>query len=118
MGQTSSKYGVEYSSNDYQLAIELTKELEHVLQLHFGADGRGLHEKVSFVEQEIPVQTMKSLRYLASARNTLVHQREEKALQDRVGFINQFESVMDQLNLVISQKKQACTESPSQCIIS
>ena len=36
--------------NDYELAIRLSKELEYVLEIHFNATGRGLHEKITTAE--------------------------------------------------------------------
>lgn len=34
-------------SNDYELVIRVSKQLEQLLETQFGATGRGLHEKVS-----------------------------------------------------------------------
>ena len=31
-------------TNDYELAIRLSKELEYFLQTYFGATGKGLHD--------------------------------------------------------------------------
>jgi|UPI00043F2FF7 hypothetical protein len=125
MGQVTSSpgaaYGVTYSPNDYQLAIELTKELEHVLQKEFNAvEGRGLHERVSFVEAQLPPVTVRSIRYLASVRNSLIHERNVRNLQDRAKFIARFESAMDELRIVIDKKNSIAghNETPGNCLIS
>ena len=36
----------QYSRNDFELVIRAAKELEWLLDTHFGAYGKGLHEKV------------------------------------------------------------------------
>jgi hypothetical protein len=36
----------QYSRNDFELVIRASKELEWLLDTHFGAYGKGLHEKV------------------------------------------------------------------------
>jgi hypothetical protein len=39
-----------YSSNDYELVIKTSKELEYLLEAEWGAQGKGLHEKLNFVQ--------------------------------------------------------------------
>ena len=41
-----------YSSNDYELVIKTSKEMEHLLEEEFHARGKGLHEKVKFFTQQ------------------------------------------------------------------
>ena len=43
-----------YSSNDYELVIKTSKELEHFLETEFSAQGKGLHEKISSVQSQLP----------------------------------------------------------------
>jgi hypothetical protein len=49
MGATSSTPKHEFleCQNDYELVIKASKELEYILEHHFGATGKGLHEKIS-----------------------------------------------------------------------
>jgi hypothetical protein len=49
MGATQS-----YSSNDYELVIKTSKDLEYLLDSEFGAKGKGLHEKISSIQIQIP----------------------------------------------------------------
>lgn len=103
-GSGGGKYGVTYAENDYQLAIELSKELESRLERELGAEGKGLHEKVSSVEAALPVVTVRALRYVASVRNALIHDRDVRALPDRKRFIARFEAASDELQVLQDKK--------------
>ncbi|GMF12935.1 unnamed protein product [Phytophthora lilii] len=122
MGNALSGKKFAYSDNDYQLAIEASKELEYLLEQEFGAHGQGLHEKVSSVESAVPVPTVRSIRYVATLRNRLIHDRDMRALPDRQKFINNFDNAMAELNIIIEKKRLdaggAATPAPPGCIIS
>ncbi|CEG42643.1 uncharacterized protein PHALS_12901 [Plasmopara halstedii] len=110
-----------YSDNDYQLAIEASKELEYILESEFQAYGQGLHEKVSSIERAIPVPTIRSIRYVATLRNRLIHDREMKALPDRQAFIKNFDNAMAELNILIDKKRLDTHGTPATapgCVIS
>ncbi|KAG7389721.1 hypothetical protein PHYBOEH_007378 [Phytophthora boehmeriae] len=105
MGNSLSSKGFVYSSNDYQLAIETSKELEYLLEKEFNAVGGGLHEKVSSIEESLPVPTVRSIRYVATLRNQLIHNRDMRALPDRQKFIQKFDDSMTELNILIDKKR-------------
>lgn len=126
VGGGSRPYGVAYADNDYQLAIELSKELEFRLERELGAEGKGLHEKVSSVDGALPVPTVRALRYVASVRNALIHDRDVRTLPDRARFIARFEAASDELQ-VLSDKKRldasgklraGAAGSSAECVIS
>ena len=54
--------------------INHTKKAEHILETHFKAEGRGMHEKLSHAERYIPASLLKKLRYVATIRNKLMHE--------------------------------------------
>ena len=54
--------------------INLSKKAEHVLEITYEVQGRGLHEKLTAAEPYIPVALFKKLRYIATIRNKLVHE--------------------------------------------
>ncbi|EGZ09831.1 hypothetical protein PHYSODRAFT_522589 [Phytophthora sojae] len=105
MGNAQAGKGFVYSPNDYQLAIEASKELEYLLEKEFGAFGQGLHERVSSVESAIPAPTVRSIRYVATLRNRLIHDRDVRALPDRQKFIQKFDDAMVELNIIIEKKR-------------
>lgn len=56
-------------------AIDIARQLETVLET-LGATGKGLHEKTSSVEAELPAALVRKLRFVASVRNKIVHEDE------------------------------------------
>lgn len=56
----------------YETVINYTKEIETIL-VDMGAEGKGLHTKVGSVEDLLNERTVKSIRFIASIRNQLLH---------------------------------------------
>ena len=71
---------------DYELVITKCKRLEGILENGFGANGRGLHEKVTSVQPKLPDPLIKKLRYIATVRNKLVHDDDYHQLDDKNGY--------------------------------
>jgi hypothetical protein len=125
MGNSSSKI---HATNDYELVIKTSKELEHLLSTEFGAKGQGLHEKITFVSQNYPQyfsnsssELIRHLRFLATIRNKLVHEHGFDKIPDRETFIKKFEYSTLQLNRIIEARKRDRSGSSStatQCVIS
>lgn len=84
--------------DDYELAIKSCKQLEHLLVQVFGANGRGLHEKVTSIESKLPHPLLKKLRFIATVRNQLVHEVHRDRLNDRSGFQRACIEAEQQLN--------------------
>ena len=73
--------------SDLELAVTRTKALEALLEHGLGATGKGLHEKVTSVQQRLPPALVKKLRFVATVRNKLVHESAYQAMDDRDGFV-------------------------------
>lgn len=71
---------------DYEFVIKRCKYLEGVLESDFGANGRGLHEKISSVQDQLPQDLVKKLRFIATVRNQLVHDNNVDRLDNREAF--------------------------------
>jgi hypothetical protein len=56
-----------------EIVVDYSKRLEYILEHDFGAQGKGLHSKVSSVEHLLPEKLVKQLRFLASIRNKVIH---------------------------------------------
>ena len=56
------------------IAVRGSKRLEALLEARFGARGRGLHEKLSSVERRVPQELRRSIRWVATIRNKVVHE--------------------------------------------
>ena len=72
--------------SDIELAITRTKALESLLEGSFGANGKGLHEKVSSVQARLPQSLVRKLRFIATIRNKIVHEQGYNRIDDRSGF--------------------------------
>eukprot|EP00242_Pyramimonas_sp_CCMP2087_P011256 CAMPEP_0198212474 /NCGR_PEP_ID=MMETSP1445-20131203/26220_1 /TAXON_ID=36898 /ORGANISM="Pyramimonas sp., Strain CCMP2087" /LENGTH=116 /DNA_ID=CAMNT_0043886927 /DNA_START=255 /DNA_END=606 /DNA_ORIENTATION=+ len=94
----------KYSKNDFELVIRAAKELEWILDTHFHAQGRGLHEKVSSVP-DLPPSLVKEMRYLATIRNKLIHEKEFNAIPDRAQYIKTFEASAEELHVLVKQQQ-------------
>jgi hypothetical protein len=75
------------SDSDIDLAIKTSRRLEGLLENRYGAEGRGLHEKLAAVEAMISPEALRKGRYVATMRNKVVHE-EGFSLPDRPRFIN------------------------------
>lgn len=90
--------------------VEYTRKLEALLVEELGAEGRGLHEKVSSVERRLPAPLVKRLRYIASVRNKMMHDNYQ--LQEPEGFYAACEQALSELGERIETLKSAKTADP------
>jgi hypothetical protein len=74
-------------SDDYKLVLGRCKHFEQLLEERFGAQGRGLHERVTSVQNRLPERVVKRLRFIATIRNKLVHEGSSDSVDDRGAFI-------------------------------
>ena len=116
MGNIDSRFS--HSSNDFELCITSSKELEHLLDTEFGASGKGLHEKISSVEKELTPKLVRNMRYLATIRNKLVHEHDFNDIPHRARFIENFESSCEELKEILRQRQSGNSDTSSNCIIS
>mmetsp|Transcript_21000 Transcript_21000/g.49871 ORF Transcript_21000/g.49871 Transcript_21000/m.49871 type:complete len:121 (+) Transcript_21000:161-523(+) len=105
MGASGSKYS--HSTNDFELAIRSSKELEHILDTELGSSGKGLHEKITSVESSLGNELIKNMRYLATIRNKLVHEHDFNSIPDRKRFVEKFDSSAAELKRVVIQRRKA-----------
>lgn len=110
MGNTSS-----YSSNDYELVIKISKDLEYLLEIEFNAYGKGLQEKISSISDQLPSDLIKKMRYLGTIRNKLIHERGFDKIPDRAVFISNYEASKTTLNQILSKRN---SQLASKCTIS
>jgi hypothetical protein len=81
---------------DITPVVRAAKRIETLLEEKFGAQGRGLHEKLSSVERHVPAELHKTIRYIATVRNKVVHE-DDYELDDAAGFLRQAERVAQAL---------------------
>ena len=73
--------------SDIELAVKRCKRLETLLEHDFAAAGRGLHEKISSIEGELPEPLVKRLRFIATVRNQLVHEADQNNFENRADYV-------------------------------
>lgn len=118
MGASSSNSINKYS-NDFELVIRASKELEQLLEAEFHApSGKnvGLHEKIgeaSHNGHKLPPNLVKSLRYIVTIRNKLVHEKDFNTIPERNNFVTTFDEAENSLKKMMQEKN-----GNSKCIIS
>ena len=113
MGQTVSLASVK---NDFELVIRATKELEFLLETHFGAPSdkkSGLHDKITAARdprdgRPFPENITRKMRKLVTIRNSLVHDREVNAIPDRTTFVKEWTEVEKALKDMLPQTGSSC----------
>ena len=92
---------------DFELVIRASKELEWILEAHFGASGRGLHERVASVEAsgELPSRLSRRMHFIATIRNKLIHERGFDAIPDRPRFISEFAAARQELDGLLAYRE-------------
>lgn len=59
-----------------EMAVRNARAIETLLVERLGANGKGLHEKLSSVEKQLPPHIVKTARWIATLRNSAVHQHD------------------------------------------
>ena len=88
--------------SDIDLAVTRSRKLEQMLERGLGASGRGLHEKTTSVEREIPADLVRKLRLVATVRNKIVH--EATRIDDRPRFLAAADDAERELAAVIRSR--------------
>jgi len=116
MGNDTSRHSFLRCDNDYELVIKSAKELEFLLEDSFGAHGKGLHEKISSASG-LSSQLVRDMRFLATIRNKLIHERGFDHIPDRAAFIEVFTRSVLELETLIENRRGASAGDGS-CLIS
>mmetsp|Transcript_33382 Transcript_33382/g.71279 ORF Transcript_33382/g.71279 Transcript_33382/m.71279 type:complete len:117 (-) Transcript_33382:228-578(-) len=101
MGAGGSR--ISKCSNDFELVIRATKEMEWLLETHFGASSDrdcGLHEKITQAKHNgrpLSDDLVRKMRYLVTIRNKLVHNRDFNQIPDRKAFTAGYSTVEETL---------------------
>lgn len=91
-----------------ELVISYSKKIEGILENNFGAQGRGLHTKLTSIEQNLPNPLIKKIRWIATVRNNVAH-TDGYQLDDIADFKNACEAVLSELK-TISEKNLRLVE--------
>jgi hypothetical protein len=77
--------------------IKASSEIENIIESK-GGEGRGLHEKLSSIENFVQQDSAKSIRFIASIRNKLVHQGPDSvSTKSKRAYLIECEKVLNDL---------------------
>ncbi len=79
-----------------EIAVRYSKRLEGILERRFGAAGRGLHEKLTSVETKLPQDIVRSIRCVATMRNSAIHE-DDFEIKDVEDFTKTCEQLIQRL---------------------
>ena len=88
--------------SDIELAITRVKALESLLEQALGATGKGLHEKVTSVQNKLSPGLVKKLRFVATVRNKIVHESDYQQIDDRAGFLRACDEAEAELRALLA----------------
>lgn len=74
-------------ASDLDLAVGWSKRFEGELERRFNARGRGLHEKLDSVRDDLPPGVVRDLRLVATVRNRIVHESGYARIEGRREFL-------------------------------
>jgi len=95
--------------SDVELAVTRTKLLESLLEQALGATGKGLHEKVSSVQDRLSPPLVKKMRFIATIRNKIVHEANYEKIDDREGFTRACDEAEAELRAMMQPvRKKGC----------
>lgn len=83
--------------SEIESVINYSKRIETLLVSKFQADGRGLHAKLTSIEEQLPENLVKRIRWIATIRNNLVHD-ENFALESLEDFEKSCNAALEELN--------------------
>jgi hypothetical protein len=75
-----------------------------------GAQGRGLHEKITSIESMIDSSVVNKIRYIATIRNKVLHEDGFDLDQDSM---SHFETACDQVEMALAEKEYTKSEKSS-----
>ena len=90
--------------------VERSKNLEAMLK-KLEAEGRGMHELISSVEEKLEPELKKKLRFIATIRNQAIHDPEFDIDSDFEAFCSACEEAGQELQKIIKPKRKKRTAS-------
>ena len=87
-----------------EIAVLGSRRLETILESAFGASGKGLHEKVTSVEGVLPIDLVRSIRWVAGVRNRVVHE-DGASLRNVDEFQRTVDRIVERLSLLASRSE-------------
>ena len=84
--------------------ILITREIETILKEEFNATGKGLHAQISSVDNKLPINMIKTLRWIATVRNNAIHEHDFQ-IKNLPSYKKQSNEIIEHLKYIIESKK-------------
>ncbi|CAN0148085.1 unnamed protein product, partial [Heterosigma akashiwo] len=90
----------QFASNDFELVIKISKDVEHILQTEFNASGPTLTAKVKSIEKKIPDHVKFKLHFLERVREKLIH---DEKIPNRTDYIKTYAEVKSEMAEIVNK---------------
>ena len=94
------------------MAVRNARMIESLLEQRLGATGKGLHEKLNSVQGRLPVDIIKTARWIATLRNSAVHQHDFE-IRNPEDFMNSASRVISFLEAMPVNAASAAPATPA-----
>ena len=88
-----------------EIVIKYSKKIETLLG-NLGAEGKGMHQKVSDIESHLDNQLVRKIRFIGTMRNKSVHE-DGFEIYDFDNFIDQANLVVEELEAILSRAENS-----------
>lgn len=85
----------------------ISQQTERLLEQRFGARGRGLHEKLTSVENRVPEPIRRKIRFIATIRNKATHEDVRVARKNLPAVRRAFAEILPALDGGASKRRAA-----------
>lgn len=85
----------------------ISQQTERLLEQRFGARGRGLHEKLTSVENRVPEPIRRKIRFIATIRNKATHEDVRVAKKNLPAVRRAFAEILPALDGGASKRRAA-----------
>ena len=81
-------------ADTFTKVTQMSQTLEKLLEARFNAQGRGLHEKMTSVQDKIPENIQKKIRFIATMRNKATHEDVKLAKENYAAIRQAYNEVL------------------------
>lgn len=86
---------ISHLDSHIEIVIQASRSIEEILEKKFGAYGKGLHSKLSSIEEKLSSHIVKKIRWVATVRNQTVH--SNSASFDKNDYIQTYQDIISHL---------------------
>ena len=100
-----NEHAARAGDTDIEVVVLKAKHIEHRLTYVFGAQGRGLHEKITSVAQHFSASEVHHLRYVATIRNRMMHDIDYNRVENRERFLHACVAIDQAIDAILHRRE-------------